>query len=125
MNKRTKEIFKEKKKQNWKPLIYASCCFIIFLFIWVIFINSGSDEPSPGTLTNIQREKQAVEELKSEVYTQEHDNTEGVPSQGLQNDTVAEFMQEMAPGIGAFIIILGVFSGVATMVYAMVGMVRR
>ena len=127
MNKRTKKIFK--KKQNWKPLIYACGCFAFLLLIWIMVINSGSDEPSPGTLAGIKKDKQAVEDLRQEVYTQEPVEDGDLMVVGViaetQVETVGYFLQDTAPGVGAFIVILGVFGAVAAIVFAVVGVVRN
>ena len=110
------------KHINRRSLIYIGGTFIVFLFIWISIINSGSDNPSRSTLSNIQKGEQAVEELKQSVYTREpvHDDSEDsslscLPSVGTD---VGEL------GIGAFIIILGVFGGVAAIVYTIVGIVK-
>lgn len=150
MNKRTQKIFKKKQKiftqsfseykkqKNWKPLIYAGSCFIIFLFIWVTVINSDSDDIAPATRESIINERQAVEDLKAEVYTQESIPTETIEIDGEEyrvvqstpgelqtvGSDIGSFLTNMAPGIGAFIIILGVFAGVAAIIYAMVGVIR-
>ena len=49
------------------------------------------------------------------------DTLEGLPYIGSD---VGSFLKNLAPGIGAFIIILGVFGGVAAIVYAIVGVVK-
>ena len=50
-----------------------------------------------------------------------NDTLEGLPNVGTQ---VGEFLTNLAPGVGAFIIIMGVFGGVAAIVYAIVGVVK-
>jgi len=49
------------------------------------------------------------------------DTLEGLPYIGSD---VGTFLKNLAPGIGAFIIILGVFGGVAAIIYAIVGIVK-
>ena len=51
-----------------------------------------------------------------------NDTLEGLPDMGSD---VGTFLQNMAPGVGAFIIILGVFGGIAAIVYAIVSVVKR
>ncbi|KKL67492.1 hypothetical protein LCGC14_2134460 [marine sediment metagenome] len=50
------------------------------------------------------------------------DTLEGLPYIGSD---VGSFLKNLAPGIGAFIIILGVFGGVAAIIYAIVGVVKN
>lgn len=47
---------------------------------------------------------------------------EGLPWIGSD---VGSFMKNLAPGIGAFIIILGVFGGVAAIIYGVVSMIKN
>ena len=49
------------------------------------------------------------------------DTLEGLPQVGSD---VGGFLTNLAPGVGAFIIIMGVFSGVASIVFAIVSVVR-
>ena len=50
-----------------------------------------------------------------------NDTLEGLPQIGSD---VGSFLTNLAPGVGAFIIIMGVFGGVAGIVYAIVGVVK-
>ena len=50
------------------------------------------------------------------------DTLEGLPYIGSD---VGSFLKNLAPGVGAFIIILGVFGGVAAIIYAIVGIVKN
>ncbi len=50
------------------------------------------------------------------------DVLEGLPQIGSD---VGSFLTNLAPGVGAFIIILAVFGGVGAMVYAIAGLVRK
>jgi len=52
----------------------------------------------------------------------ESDVLEGLPQVG--SDT-GDFLKNLAPGIGAFIIIMGVFGGVAGIIYAIVAVLKR
>jgi len=52
----------------------------------------------------------------------DNDTLSGLPQIGSD---VGTFLKNLAPGVGAFIIILGVFGGVAAIVYAIVGVVKR
>jgi len=52
----------------------------------------------------------------------DNDTLSGLPQIGSD---VGSFLKNLAPGIGAFIIILGVFGGVAAIIYSIVGIVRR
>ena len=49
------------------------------------------------------------------------DMMDGLPSVGSD---VGDFLTNLAPGVGAFIIIIGVFSGVAAIIYAIVVVVK-
>ena len=51
-----------------------------------------------------------------------NDTLEGLPSLGTD---LGNFMSNMAPGLGAFIIILGVFGGVAAIIYAVVTLIKK
>ena len=51
-----------------------------------------------------------------------NDTLSGLPQVGSD---VGSFLTNLAPGVGAFIIILGVFGGVASIVYAIVSVVRH
>ena len=51
-----------------------------------------------------------------------NDTLEGLPNIGSD---VGNFLTNLAPGVGAFIIILGVFGGVASIIYAIVSIVKR
>ena len=50
------------------------------------------------------------------------DTLEGLPWIGSD---IGNFLKNLAPGIGAFIIIIGVFGGVAAIIYAIVGVVKN
>ena len=50
------------------------------------------------------------------------DTIEGLPMIG--SDT-GNFLKNLAPGVGAFIIIIGIFAAVAGIIYAIVGIVKR
>ncbi len=50
------------------------------------------------------------------------DTLEGLPYIGSD---VGSFLKNLAPGVGAFIIILGVFAAIAGIIYAIVGIVKR
>ena len=50
------------------------------------------------------------------------DIIEGLPNVGSD---VGTFLKRLAPGVGAFIIILGVFGGIVGIVYAVVGVIKR
>jgi len=52
----------------------------------------------------------------------ENDTLEGLPTLGTD---LGAFLTNLAPGVGAFIIILGVFGGVAALIYAVVTLVKR
>ena len=52
----------------------------------------------------------------------DNDTLSGLPQIGSD---VGSFLKNLAPGVGAFIIILGVFGGVAAIIYAIVGIVKR
>ena len=52
----------------------------------------------------------------------ENDTLEGLPSVGSD---VGDFLTNLAPGVGAFIIIMGVFGGVAAIIYAIVSVVKN
>ena len=49
------------------------------------------------------------------------DVIEGLPNVGSD---IGGFMKNLAPGVGAFIIILGVFGGVGMLIYGVVGMIK-
>ena len=51
----------------------------------------------------------------------DNDTLSGLPQIGSD---VGSFLKNLAPGVGAFIIILGVFGGVAAIIYAIVGIVK-
>jgi len=51
-----------------------------------------------------------------------NDTLEGLPALGTQ---LGSFLTNLAPGVGAFIIIIGVFGGVAAIVYAIVSVVKN
>ena len=51
-----------------------------------------------------------------------NDTLQGLPQIGSD---VGGFLTNLAPGVGAFIIIMGVFGGVASIVFAIVSVVRR
>jgi len=46
----------------------------------------------------------------------------GLPQVGSD---VGHFMKNLAPGVGAFIIVLGVFGGVASIIYGVVSMIKN
>ncbi len=50
------------------------------------------------------------------------DTLEGLPAVG---EDVASFLSNLAPGVGAFILILGVFGGVAGIIFAIVIVVKK
>ena len=52
----------------------------------------------------------------------DNDTLSGLPQIGSD---VGSFLKNLAPGVGAFIIILGVFGGVAAIIYAIVGIVKN
>ena len=52
----------------------------------------------------------------------DNDTLEGLPQVGSD---IGQFLTKLAPGVGAFIIIMGVFGGVAGIVYAIVGVIKR
>jgi hypothetical protein len=50
-----------------------------------------------------------------------NDTLEGLPALGTQ---IGGFLQNMAPGIGIFILIVAVFGGVGAVVYAVVSVIK-
>jgi len=50
------------------------------------------------------------------------DTLEGLPYIGSD---VGSFLKNLAPGVGAFIIILGVFGAIAAIIYAIVGVIKN
>ena len=52
----------------------------------------------------------------------DNDTLSGLPQIGSD---VGSFLKNLAPGVGAFIIILGVFGGVSAIIYAIVGIVKN
>jgi hypothetical protein len=51
-----------------------------------------------------------------------NDTLSGLPQLGTD---LGDFLTALAPGVGVFIIILGVFGGVAAIVYAIVSVIRK
>lgn len=51
-----------------------------------------------------------------------NDTLDGLPSLGAD---LGDFLTSLAPGVGVFIIIMGVFGGVAALVYAIVTLIKR
>jgi len=51
-----------------------------------------------------------------------NDTLEGLPQMGSD---IGNFLQNLAPGVGVMILILGIFSGVAAIVFAVVVVIRR
>ena len=51
-----------------------------------------------------------------------NDTLEGLPEVGSD---LGSFLSNLAPGVGTFIIILGVFGGVGAIVWAIVGVIKR
>lgn len=52
----------------------------------------------------------------------DNDTLSGLPQIGSD---VGSFMKNLAPGIGAFIIVMGVFGGVAAIIYGVVSMIKN
>ena len=52
----------------------------------------------------------------------DNDTLQGLPAIGSD---VGNFLKALAPGVGAFIIIMGVFGGIAAIVYSIVGVVKH
>ena len=52
----------------------------------------------------------------------DNDTLAGLPHLGSD---IGGFLQNFAPGIGAFIIIMGVFGGVAAIIYSVVYVIRK
>jgi len=52
----------------------------------------------------------------------DNDTLGGLPQLGSD---IGQFLTKLAPGVGSFIIILGVFGGVAGIIYAIVNVVKR
>ena len=51
-----------------------------------------------------------------------NDTLEGMPQMGSD---LGNFLANLAPGVGVFILLLGVFGGIAAIVYAIVVVVKR
>jgi len=51
-----------------------------------------------------------------------NDTLEGLPQIGSD---LGSFLQNLAPGVGVFIIILGIFGGIGAIVYAIVSVIKR
>ena len=51
-----------------------------------------------------------------------NDTLQGLPQVGTD---LGSFLLNLAPGVGAFIIILGVFGGIGAIVYALVGVIKK
>jgi len=51
-----------------------------------------------------------------------NDTLEGLPAVGTD---LGNFLSNLAPGVGTFIIILGVFGGVGAIVWAIVEVIKR
>ena len=51
----------------------------------------------------------------------ENDTLEGLPSLGTQT---GDFMGNLAPGLGKFLLIVGVFAGIAGIVYAIITLIK-
>lgn len=51
-----------------------------------------------------------------------NDTLTGLPQIGTD---VGDFLTNLAPGVGAFIIIMGVFGGVASIIFAITTIVKR
>ena len=52
----------------------------------------------------------------------DNDTLQGLPSMGTD---IGSFLGNLAPGVGAFIIIMGVFGGVAAIIYSIVFVIRK
>jgi len=52
----------------------------------------------------------------------ENDTLEGMPSMGTQ---IGGFLKEIAPGIGAFILIVGVFAGIVGIVMGIAVLIKK
>ena len=52
----------------------------------------------------------------------DNDTLAGLPNMGTD---LGNFLTNIAPGIGIFIIILGVFGGVGAIVYAVVSLIKK
>ena len=52
----------------------------------------------------------------------ENDTLDGLPQIGTD---VGQFLTNLAPGVGAFIIIMAVFGGVGAIIYAIVTIIKR
>jgi len=52
----------------------------------------------------------------------DNDTLSGLPQLGAD---IGDFLKNFAPGIGAFIIIMGVFGGVAAIIYSVVYVIRK
>lgn len=51
-----------------------------------------------------------------------NDTLSGLPQIGTD---LGDFLSNLAPGVGVFIIILGIFGGIGAIVYAIVTVIRR
>lgn len=51
-----------------------------------------------------------------------NDTLEGMPQMGSD---LGNFLSNLAPGVGVFILLLGVFGGIASIVYAIVVVIKR
>jgi len=52
----------------------------------------------------------------------DNDTLAGLPQLGSD---LGSFLQNLAPGVGVFIIILGIFGGIAAIVYAIVYVIKK
>ena len=52
----------------------------------------------------------------------DNDTLAGLPSMGTN---IGSFLTALAPGVGVFIIIMGVFGGVAALIYAIVTLIKK
>jgi len=52
----------------------------------------------------------------------DNDTLQGLPQMGSD---LGDFLTNLAPGVGIFILLLGVFGGIAAIIYAIVVVVKR
>jgi len=52
----------------------------------------------------------------------DNDTLEGLPDMGSD---LGDFLSNLAPGVGIFILLLGIFGGIAAIIYGIVVVVKR
>lgn len=52
----------------------------------------------------------------------ENDTLEGLPALGTQ---LGDFLSNLAPGIGAFVLIVGIFGGIVAIIVAIVYVIKK